>query len=485
MKQAQAHPLQQWKPAREDILRELKTGQKPQEMICLGCAAKVELVSTVYPVLREVSRWLREKTRIRLQPRDDVYHFETDGSIHVQRGRYKISDLVEGRAEAVARDIQSYKPDGIVVLANFTPMNPTVGRDKMKRALMGYYEAAARTNHPFTVGKGHTIQIAKSEDQEYMIVDYFKSSGSKLNGVANNDTISIIDPNLQYASWISVFVALNNALNDLFLCGVYKNLKVHPTFDARDPSDVAPIREALKRYGDRLAPCGIEIVDKEPLGFGTKSMGATVFGTTEREIPINQRLATGQWLIATRPVGDLAPLTEFLIQQVLEEDVGHLETLRMKVLETMLTPNIEAARIIESYLPRKGEAFNVDKHVTTARDMTGPGILAVEELAEDSGMKIYLDDIKLHDELVAGVDMPNPTSGTNGAIIIAAQPDVARSVTRELKEAGYSPWLMGRVEEKGDPKILINDKLQRYPFVKGIQKGIFEHYEFVKARRLA
>ncbi len=118
-------------------------------------------------------------------------------------------------------------------------------------------------------------------------------------------------------------------------------------------------------------------------------------------------------------------------------------------------------------------------------DVLGAPVKRVEDPRFITGNGNYLDDIKLHDELVAGVDMPNPTSGTNGAIIIAAQPDVARSVSRDLQDAGYSPWVIGRVEEKGEPKILINDKLQRYPFVKGIQKGIFEHYEFVKTRRLA
>jgi selenophosphate synthase len=482
---AQAAPLQQWTPAREEILRELRTGRKPQEMVCLGCAAKVELVSTVYPVLREVSAWLREKTRIRLQPRDDVYYFGTDGDVRVDRARYRVSDLVEGRNRQVTRDIQTHRPDGIVVLANFTAMNPSVGRERMRRALLGYYEAAARADHPFTVGKGHTIQIAKTEEQEYMVVDYFRSSGSTYHGVANNDTISNIDPNLQYASWISVFVAMNNALNDLFLCGVYRNLKILPTVDAREPSDAPAIRDALRRYRDHLGAVGIELVEQEPLGFGTKSMGATVYGTTSREIPINQQLVPGQWLIATRPIGDLAPLTEYLIQQMLEEGVGHLEPLRLRVLEAMLTPNVEASRIIESRLPRKGDPFDANKHVTAARDMTGPGILAVEELAEDSGVKIYLDEIRLHDDMVAGVDMPNPTSGTNGAIILAAQPDVARSIMRDLEEAGYAPWVIGRVEEKGDSRILINEALKRYSFVQGIQKGIFERYEFVKPRRIA
>jgi selenophosphate synthase len=111
--------------------------------------------------------------------------------------------------------------------------------------------------------------------------------------------------------------------------------------------------------------------------------------------------------------------------------------------------------------------------------MSGPGLLAIEELAQDSGCDIYLHDIRLHDEMVANVEMPNPTSGTNGAIIIACLESIALQVVEALKEAGYAPWVMGRVIRKSErPTIHINRALEKYPFIKGVHKGIFGRYEF-------
>lgn len=472
--------LTHWKIDPALIDEELKKSRKPDEAVCLGCAAKVELVSVVYPVLHELARWLRQNTpHIALQPRDDVYRFPTDGTYEVRRGKYFIRDLLAGNTAKVTEDVANFKPTGIVLLANFLPYPPEEGKKKIYAAMLNFYKAAAGAHHPFTVGKGHTIQIAKTADQEYLVVDYIVTSGSKRIGIANNDTISNIDPNLMYSSWIGAFVALNNALNDLFLCGVYKDITIYPTVDVRDPNDAEPIRKAMEMYEKRF---GFKIVSREPLGYHTKSMGATVVGVTDREIPANQQLQPGQVLFATRPVGDLAPLTEILIRQALEEDVGDLQPLRRKVLDTMLTPNIEAAKIIEKYLPLKGEAFDPKKHITACRDMSGPGVLALEELAQDSQTDIYLHTIKLHDELVANVDMPNPTSGTNGAIIIAARPGLADKIQNDLRAVGYEPWVIGHVLEQGKGRIVINEELAKYRFIKGQAGSIFSDYTFSKAK---
>lgn len=477
--------LSDWKIPRDEIQKELVNGNKPKEAICLGCAAKVELVSVMYPVIREISAWVSKNTQIKFQPRDDVYAFETDGSVGVERGRYSISDLLNGRTDAVTQDVARIKPTGIILLANFLPKAPEEAKRRIAQSMRAFYEAAWKPNHPFTVGKGHTIQIAKSPDQEYLVVDYVKSSGSRLNGVGNNDTISNIDPNLNYSSWVGLFVALNNSLNDLFLSGVHKNIRVYPTVDAREEADLPVILHGLKKYRERFEKHGITIEERPPLGFHTKSMGATVIGVTDREIPTNQRMVPGQVLIATRPIGDLAPLTEFLIRQSIDEDTKDLEALRLYVLETMLTPNFEAAKIIEKHLPFKGEAFDPERHVTVCRDMSGPGILALEELAEDSGNDIYLERLNLHDELVADVDMPNPTSGTNGAIIIGALPELAGSIQRQLQAVGYAPWIIGRVADpaKSEPKILIHESLAKYRFLKGVHKGIFARSEFVHGHK--
>jgi len=476
--------INRWEISFTEIEKELKLGKRSREMVCLGCAAKIPLVEVVYPVLQEIKDELKSFPQIKFEPREDAYFFDSDGSqVQIKRGIYSIKALVEGQPEEirkVQKDIREFKPSGVVLLISLTAA-PT--REAFKQAMLSYYKAAGGAlsqGETLSVGKGHSIQISKNADQTYLVADYVKSVKGKFYGVANNDTISTIDPNLKHSSWISVFVGINNALNDLFTEGVYKNIEIYPTYDTRIPEEEQEIRQALQRYQRRFKELGLRVVDQGKIGFQTNSNGATVFGVTEKEGTPNQNLREGDVLIATRPIGDLAPLTEYLIRESLDEATQDIEELRKMVLQWMLLPNIEAAKIIARYLPAKGEKYDVKHHVTSARDMTGPGILAVEELAQDSGVDIYLHDLVLFADWIANVQMPNPTSGTNGAIIIAAHSEIARKVKKDLTQAGYEPWVIGQVLRKSKrPRILINQDLKRYHFLVGKKKGIFENYTFV------
>jgi selenophosphate synthase len=451
-------------------------------MICLGCAAKVDLVETVYPVLAELGRAIRASAPITLQPRQDVYIFDSDGRIEVERGVYALDDLVAGRDGRVEEDVRRARPDGAILLASFTA-NPS--RQAFLDGMLAYARAAGRARHPFTLGKGHTVQLSRTPAEQLIMVDYVRSGRGGLRGVANNDTISTIDPNLPHSSWISVFVALNNALNDLLLCGVTQNLTFYPSYDGRTSRDESDIRDALARYQERFRELDVRMVDRGPLGFGLKAIGATITGTTDREVPRNEGLLEGQMLIATRPAGDLAPLTLYLIRQALGEETGDLEDLRLRVLGEMLAPNVEAARLIARYLPPAEHAFDPARHITATRDMSGPGILALEELAQDSGRDVYLHDLALHEAHLAEVEMPNPSAGTNGAIIIAAHEEVAREVWRDLVASGHHPWLMGEVlASSATPAVQVREDLARFPFLASRRRPFFSNGRFVPARPL-
>jgi len=482
--QEHIHHINTWKIPLDEISHELQQGKKPREMVCLGCAAKIPLVEVVYPVLHEIKEELNAFPQIKFAPREDAYFFDSSGThVEINRGIYSVRALIEknpGAVKKVQEDIHSFKPTGVVLLISLTAA-PT--REQFKQAMLSYYMAAAgalSASNPLAVGKGHSIQISKTTDQAYIVADYVRAQKGRLYGVANNDTISTIDPNLRHSSWVSVFAGINNALNDLFVEGVYKNIEIHPTYDTRIPEEEEEIKQALKLYQERFRDMGLTVVERNKIGFNTHSNGATVVGTTEKEGTPNENLQEGDVLLATRPIGDLAPLTEYLIRQSLDESTQDLEALRKEVLQWMLLPNIEAAKVIARYLPRKGHQHSLGRHINSARDMTGPGILAVEELAEDSGVDIYLHDLKLFADWIADVQMPNPTSGTNGAIIIAAHPAVARKVMKDLSRIGYQPWVIGQVVRKSkSPMILINQDLKRYSFLVGMKKGIFENYAFV------
>ncbi|MEK7269876.1 MAG: SelD-related putative sulfur metabolism protein [Planctomycetota bacterium] len=458
---------------------ELKSGRIPKEQVCLGCAAKADLVRVVYPALKKLKREIPARSPVRFEPRDDVYVFETDGEVRLDRRTYPLSDLA-ALESLVARDVRAIRAQGVVLLASFgaQPLE-----EEFRSAMGAFLRGASETPSPLSVGKGHTIQISKTPGERFLLADFLSFKAGGFFGVANNDTISRVDPNLPHASWVAVFIALNNALNDLFLNGVWKGIEVHPTFDSPDPSDLPRIREAFERYAERMRPIGLEFRDAPPIGFGTKAIGATAIGLSAREIPRNSNLREGQIILATRPVGDLAPLTEVLIRQASLEDASAFEGLRRRVLSEMLLPNVEAAQIIESHLPMKGEPFDSARHVTCARDMSGPGLLALEELAEDSGVDIYLHDVCFHDDRLADTPMDNPTSGTNGAILLAADEGLHERLARSLAAAGCRPWIAGRVLGRTDsPSIEENERLRRFCFLRASSRPFFSRARFVPAR---
>jgi len=488
MESMTAH-IDRWKLPLEEIAHELDTSQRPKEMVCLGCAAKISLVETVYPALKAIKAELGDHPKLKFEPREDAYFFGAKTKpLEFGRGVYSVKALLANEASVLSQvkaDVEKYQPTGIVLLVSLTA-EPS--KDLFKQTMLAFLRAVAEgvpEGQRVSIGKGHSIQLSKTEDEAYVLVDYVKSDGDAINGVANNDTISTIDPNLMHTSWISVFVGLNNSLNDLFTEGVYENIEVYPTFDTRNPDEGDKIIKAFHAYAERFKDMGIRIIERPSIGFNTNSNGATVSGTTPKAGGPNECLQVGDYLIASRPIGDLAPLTEYLIRESLEEDTTDILELRKKVIQWMLLPNFEAAKIIAKYLPAKGETRDLNKHISATRDMTGPGILAVEELAQDSQVDIYIQNIKLFADWIADVQMPNPTSGTNGAIIIAAHPELAKQVWSDLEDVGYEPWLIGEVMEKNaEATIRINENLKQYHFVTGLNKGVFDNYRFEEDRKL-
>ncbi len=491
--QASEHPLdaallaavpcgvERWRTPLPDILREIRRSARPGDETCLGCAVKVNLRETVYPALSEIEPIVRAGTPLRLQPRDDAYIFDTDGTIRVQRGCYPVDDLLAGRSDRVRRDVQRFQPDGAVLLVSLG-VRPSC--ELFRNCMLAYLEAAGSAGHAFTVGKGHTVQLSRASGEQFVLADYVRGGHGALSGVANNDTISAIHPALPHSHWISVFVALNNALNDLLLSGVTQNLTFYPSYDARTPEEVRRLRDAFARYQERFRELDVRIVDEGPLGFGIEAVGATITGTSDREIPRNGNLIEGQMLIATRPAGDLALLALHLAREGLESEVFDLEALRVQVLQEMLVPNVEAARIIASYLPPKGQPFDPSRHLTATHDMSGPGILAFEELAQDSGHDVYLHHLILHHPCLAEVQTSNPTSGTNGAILIAAHEEVAYQIWLDLEQTGHRPWVVGRVLAPSEhPAVELREELKQFPFLSSRQRPFFQNSRWVEGRK--
>ena len=185
----------------------------------------------------------------------------------------------------------------------------------------------------------------------------------------------------------------------------------------------------------------------------------------------------GAKLIATRPFGELAPINVYLAsiieESILDEleeagiSIEELEKLKNDAVNRIATPNIEAARVINKYLPLDGEEFNKDNHIVATTDVTGPGIYVVRELAEQMNVHIRLDKIpllypELSEYATKTYIIPNATAGTNGAFIIVAPDTVADDIVRDLRSVNLNPVVFGEVVEKGEPLVEAPRELSKY-----------------------
>jgi len=101
-----------------------------------------------------------------------------------------------------------------------------VRQKEITDSLLSFCNIVSRAKIPFLIGKGHTIKISNVPEQKFIMADYLKSSPGNYYGVASNDTIVTLDFNLKHSNWLNIFISFNNALNDLFTLGVYKDIKI-------------------------------------------------------------------------------------------------------------------------------------------------------------------------------------------------------------------------------------------------------------------
>jgi len=449
----------------------------PRNIFCLGCAVKVPVKSIVYPALKKVRKNLAG-TNVKIGIGNDAYIFETDKKVELNRQIYPISLTDDKKKQKACRDIRKFKAHSAIVLASY--MDP-VSYNEMVNSLFNFYRALSRKRFPFCVGKGHTIQISKIPEQKFIMADYLTSKKGNYYGVANNDTIVGIDFNLKHSSWLNVYISLNNALNDLYALGVYKDITLYPVYDSIYDKDNKLIRNFLKRYLYNFKRYNYNVVDLGPLGLGLEAIGSTVIGFSDRELPRVSGLLPGQLLIVTRPIGDLAALVLYIIRKVAGELSADIRRLKIDVLSKMATSNIEIAKIISDYLPSKGDSFDGRRHITATKDISGEGVSAFEEMASQSKTHIYIDEIKLHTNKSSGLDVPNNTSNTNGAIIIAVHKKLAYAVMRRLKNIGHRAWIAGRVgAESKTPTIFLKKELKKkYPFLRYKSSQLFTRYKFI------
>lgn len=434
----------------EDYLRDKEIGTvNPKH--ASGCAIKIDLRGTIYPALEELKPLL-EKKGFEFNSREDAYTFKTKGKPEIHRRIYQTFD------ERIAEDINEINPDAVISLISLGRESNI--KNSFKDKMLNFYEQASRAKKRFIIGKGHSILASHSKEQEFLLQDYIKVEEGDLYGAANNDTIQIVDHFLKPSAEPQIYIALNNALNDILLKGITDNIEIHPVFDSLNDDYIEDIRKSLKSYA-RFT--GFEVREYEPLNLGIQVLGATVTGVADVLPPSNSGLKVNDEIYLTRPIGDLIFLNGYLVKRYMKEEPGEIGDLRRYIINLLSEPNIEAAKVIREFRPRSSEDFDEELHVSATRDVTGEGILSLVELAEDSKVTVYMENLPLHNEdIISGLQndiyMSNATAGTNGAILIGGKHQVMENVVERLKKADYRPEYVGRVVGNGQAKVITNKK---------------------------
>ncbi len=442
-----------------------------------GCSVKVDLTRVVYPAMK-LLRPILTQYNIEVAEREDADVFLGDPEeLEVRRALlplHRESDpgfRMRGAARAAV----------LIQAHHLSSSEPT----RFASALEPAYRSLARAAPRVRIGKGHSI-ITPFKEDEFMLADLVSAEGRERVSIAiNNDTMHIIDPSGDVLDPRQVAGAIGNAMNDVFVIGITENLRVLPVINA--PSE--ELRDALERKAaDFVKSVGGEVIETGLTGRGRLLMGATVVAISDRQpAQFYNQVKPGMKLVATRPFGELAPITlymvgiidETLFDELEQEGISFKELERMKdqAVDIISRPNRAAGEVIARHLPHVGERYDPDEHVAATTDVTGPGIYVVYELAELANASIRLYDFPLlfpeASRLAARhFAMPNATAGTNGGFIIIAPESVSEDMVKELRAVGYSPSIIGEVMGKGRPSVTCDVDMRQYIFDEEVLRAI-------------
>ncbi|RFA98639.1 SelD-related putative sulfur metabolism protein [Pyrobaculum aerophilum] len=435
------------------------------ESLSLGCSVKVDLYNVLYPAL-QLLREEMYKLNLVIAPREDAAIMP--GASAALR-RYFL-DVEHPRLDPA--EVEKLSPTVAIVLAQVY-MGKAAAPDLFAKYVAGLYKALGSSRHKVWLGKGHSI-ISTKKGAEFFMVDFLKAEGQEGYIVANNDTIQVIDPSEDFDSPLQIAVAVNNALNDLFTKGAWKDIHIAPVYDAPPPFR-GPLEARVKSYASSLG----KLVEAPQPEMGYLLLGATAYARLDREPPLfYDKIREGFVVVVTRPFGELAYFTTYVavhtdetLMKKFEEEVMPIEQFeaeKRRALEIMATPNLEAAKAIYQYLPDLGERFDPEAHIAATIDVSGPGIFVFKEVAERAGVDIRLFDVPLMSSAVSkfaadNYIMPDATAGTNGAIAIFASRKVAEELVEKLSKAPHAkPAVIGVVEGKGEGRLIVPEWALQY-----------------------
>ncbi|GAB6944023.1 SelD-related putative sulfur metabolism protein [Vulcanisaeta sp. JCM 14467] len=437
--------------------------------LAIGCSVKVDLYDTLYPALSLISNEM-SKLNLEIQHREDVAVLRSDGNYSLNRRIYGVD------GSGVSRDeLERINPSVALLLLQVHQSRAASPRE-FANSIISLYRRLGSSSVRVRIGKGHSI-VSTREKAEFALVDFISTKVGNEYLLANNDTIQIIDPTEDPGSYRQVATAVSNALNDLFIKGVYKDVTIYPVYDA--PIDGLR-EELLRRFREFSGRWGFKLIADVPQPrVNYLLMGATVVGLLDKEPPMfYDNIRAGFKILVTRPFGELSVISTYLTahvdESIMEEfehnvmSIDDLEKLKIEIMDTLSRPNIEIARVINKYLPELDESFREDEHIAATIDISGPGIFVFKELAEQANVDIALHSIPLLSPEVARFAaehyiITDATAGTNGAIAIVAGKDVVDSIINDLRGIeGVQPMVIGEVMGRGTGRLFVPDYVTRY-----------------------
>ena len=435
------------------------------ESLSLGCSVKVDLYDVLYPAI-QLLRDEVSKLNLVIAPREDAAIVRGE---EAQLMRVFL-DVENPQLDAAA--VESFAPALAVVLVQLY-MAKAASAERFAEYAARLYKALGSTRHRVWLGKGHSI-VSTKQGAEFFMVDFLRTYGEGGYILANNDTIQVIDPSEDLDSPLQVAVAINNALNDLYVKGVYKDIHIAPVYDAPERW-YEGVEKSYLAHASRLG----KVVEAPLPRRGYLLLGATAWGYLDREPPTFYReLDRGFVVVVTRPFGELAYFTTYVavhadeeLLKAFESSVMPLEEFereKRRVLELMATPNAEVAKVIYRYLPGLGERFRAEEHIAATIDVSGPGIFVFKEMAEKAGVDVELFEVPLLNPKLSkfAADfyiMPDATAGTNGAVALFLHESLAEEVVKELSKIPHlSPRVIGRVVGRGEGRLHVPPEALSY-----------------------
>ncbi|MBC7091391.1 MAG: SelD-related putative sulfur metabolism protein [Nitrososphaeria archaeon] len=445
-----------------------KIGINSLELAC-GCAVKVDLDNVVYPSIKE----LRQKlySNFVIPSKKDAEVVGAKREVKVYRRFYRLGPETNVDAD----DIRRIDPLTCVAVIQVFQRH-AVSPEKFSELLEPVYKKISEAGVNLRFGKGHSI-ITTVPEESIAVFDFITVKGRSENKLLaiNNDTVNIIDPTLSLEDERQVRGALCNALNDLYVLGVYNDIQVAPLVGAPNEDLRKKMIENVKKFSREN---NFKFINVPQFDSRRLFIGATVLGTTEKQTPTREDLVQpGMQIIVTRPFGELSPLTVYISSLINDEIVSELESRgisfrelekeKEEAVNLISSPNIMGAKIVNRYLPKIGEKFEKDQHVILSSDISGPGIYIFAEIAERANACIGIEEIPLLFPEVSEYAakkflMANSTAGTNGAFCIIAHKNVVEELLKDLRRAGYRPQIIGEVEELGRARVKICKSVLKY-----------------------